>query len=81
MKCLYRIALGCLCGFACHTAVFAQQPSATNTVTLVAVVDIPKVFDAHPRFKAGREAMQGDLAKLESEFAARQKRWLTRARN
>ena len=48
MKCLYRIALGCLCGFACHTAVFAQQPSANSSATLVAVVDIPKVFDAHP---------------------------------
>ena len=67
-----HIALLSLLAFAgiCRAA-HAQQ--STSPGTLVAVVDIAKVFEAHPQFKANMEAIEQQVKQLETQMAAQQK--------
>ena len=70
------LAVGCCFLFAVSgSIVHAQSPTApvSPAATLVAVVDIPKVFETHPNLKAGLESMQQQLKGIEADLEAKQK--------
>ncbi len=68
------LALGCFAIAAgTHSIVQAQTPApAMAPSTLVAVVDLPKVFEGHPTFKTNVEGIQQQLKQIEKEFEAKQ---------
>jgi Skp family chaperone for outer membrane proteins len=70
MKIACRVALSGLFVLALQTCVWAQ--SSQPRATLVAVVDVPKVFESHPHFQSGRDAIQQQLKNAEAELARKQ---------
>ncbi len=50
----------------------AQTTPPAAASHLVAVVDLPKVFDGHPTFKTKLETIQQQLKQLEKEFESKQ---------
>ncbi len=77
---LFCLAMGCYCIVSGGgTSLRAQQPPTTSqkttsqpTSTLVAVVDIPRVFETHPTFKASMEAMQRELISANKKLKTKQ---------
>jgi Skp family chaperone for outer membrane proteins len=76
MKRFVRLALwgGCILVVS-GTIGRAQQPGATSTApaTLVAVVDIAKVFEAHPTFKSQLESLQQQAKNADLELESQKK--------
>lgn len=71
----YR-AWGSLCVLvALGTVGRAQEPGATSAApsTLVAVVDIAKVFESHPTFKASLDALQQQAKNAELDMEGKKK--------
>lgn len=76
MKRFVRLALwsGCILVLT-STVGRAQTPGATSTAqaTLVAVVDIAKVFEAHPTFKSQLESLQQQAKSADLDLEAQKK--------
>lgn len=71
-----RIALGSWCVLCVLSTVGrAQGPAAASTppATLVAVVDIAKVFESHPAFKASLDALKEQAKNADLDLESKQK--------
>ena len=64
------------------TSLRAQQPTAPTATpsTLVAVVDITKLFEAHPTFKANMKMVEQQLKVVDEEMTAKQKELRARSK-
>ena len=72
----FRWALSCGCMlFVLGTVGRAQTPGATSTApsTLVAVVDIAKVFESHPTFKTSLESLQQQAKSADLDLEGKKK--------
>ena len=70
------LAVGSVCTVPFQGAALrAQQPTGATapTSTLVAVVDLPKIFETHPTFKANMESLQQQLKEVDEELEAKQR--------
>ncbi|MBM4094654.1 MAG: OmpH family outer membrane protein [Planctomycetes bacterium] len=75
---VHRVVWSCLVTLACQTGLLAQSATAPQG-TLVAVADIPKIFEASSQFASDRDAIQHQLKSVEEELAAVQKDLATRS--
>ncbi len=66
------VAWGCFSVVALTQSRAFAQSAASLPSSLVAVVDLPKVFEEHPTFKTGLEAIQQQLKQIEKDFEAKQ---------
>ena len=73
---LALVSLVVVAGFSTNAS--AQQ-ARSATGTLVAVIDIGKIFEVHPQFKANLEALQQQARDVEQQLAAQQKELATQS--
>ncbi len=72
----FCLAVGCFSLTALTNSIVRGQtpaaPAAAALANLVAVVDLPKVFEGHPTFKSNLQVLQQQVKQIEKEFEAKQ---------
>ena len=83
MKCRLPLVLACLNCLAIAPIPVLAQPSSDATPpvgTQVAVLDVPKVFELHPQFKARMATLRQQVRSAEADLAGQQKELAVRGK-